>query len=161
MLNASATGSWWLHLRRCAECGHSGCCEFAKPHVSSAYQNRHAADPDFGAASGESGRSLWPGRVRHSTGEFRRALRPSRVRYSTGDSGAIAPLTQQTLANTDEENPGSARAFLCLLSAVIPANRQQRRPWLSGGHQPGVSGTSTQCHGSPALSQSRAGLLCF
>ncbi|MGN7800396.1 UBP-type zinc finger domain-containing protein [Leifsonia sp. 22587] len=21
------TGSWWLHLRRCAECGHVGCCD--------------------------------------------------------------------------------------------------------------------------------------
>jgi hypothetical protein len=22
-----ATGGWWLHLRRCAECGHIGCCD--------------------------------------------------------------------------------------------------------------------------------------
>jgi hypothetical protein len=22
-----ATGSWWLHLRRCAACGHIGCCD--------------------------------------------------------------------------------------------------------------------------------------
>ena len=22
-----ATGQWWLHLRRCAECGHIGCCD--------------------------------------------------------------------------------------------------------------------------------------
>ena len=22
-----ATGSWWVHLRRCAECGHVGCCD--------------------------------------------------------------------------------------------------------------------------------------
>jgi len=21
------TGSWWLHLRRCARCGHIGCCD--------------------------------------------------------------------------------------------------------------------------------------
>jgi hypothetical protein len=21
------SGSWWLHLRRCAECGHVGCCD--------------------------------------------------------------------------------------------------------------------------------------
>ena len=21
------TGSWWLHLRRCAACGHIGCCD--------------------------------------------------------------------------------------------------------------------------------------
>lgn len=22
-----ATGGWWVHLRRCAECGHVGCCD--------------------------------------------------------------------------------------------------------------------------------------
>lgn len=22
-----AKGSWWLHLRRCAQCGHIGCCD--------------------------------------------------------------------------------------------------------------------------------------
>ncbi|MBN9623555.1 MAG: UBP-type zinc finger domain-containing protein [Actinobacteria bacterium] len=22
-----ATGEWWLHLRRCAACGHIGCCD--------------------------------------------------------------------------------------------------------------------------------------
>lgn len=22
-----ATGQWWLHLRRCTECGHVGCCD--------------------------------------------------------------------------------------------------------------------------------------
>lgn len=22
-----ATGGWWFHLRRCAECGHVGCCD--------------------------------------------------------------------------------------------------------------------------------------
>ena len=22
-----ASGNWWLHLRRCAECGHVGCCD--------------------------------------------------------------------------------------------------------------------------------------
>ena len=22
-----AIGSWWFHLRRCAECGHIGCCD--------------------------------------------------------------------------------------------------------------------------------------
>ena len=22
-----ATGAWWLHLRRCAACGHVGCCD--------------------------------------------------------------------------------------------------------------------------------------
>jgi len=22
-----ASGGWWLHLRRCAQCGHIGCCD--------------------------------------------------------------------------------------------------------------------------------------
>ncbi|TFY96671.1 UBP-type zinc finger domain-containing protein [Ramlibacter humi] len=26
-----ATGQWWLHLRRCAKCGHIGCCD-SSPH---------------------------------------------------------------------------------------------------------------------------------
>jgi hypothetical protein len=26
-LECLVTGGWWLHLRRCAECGHIGCCD--------------------------------------------------------------------------------------------------------------------------------------
>ena len=26
-LECEQTGSWWVHLRRCAECGHIGCCD--------------------------------------------------------------------------------------------------------------------------------------
>lgn len=26
-VECDATGAWWLHLRRCAECGHIGCCD--------------------------------------------------------------------------------------------------------------------------------------
>jgi hypothetical protein len=26
-VECEATGAWWLHLRRCAECGHIGCCD--------------------------------------------------------------------------------------------------------------------------------------
>ncbi|MFW0785485.1 UBP-type zinc finger domain-containing protein [Gordonia sp. CPCC 206044] len=25
--DCEAAGSWWFHLRRCAECGHVGCCD--------------------------------------------------------------------------------------------------------------------------------------
>jgi hypothetical protein len=25
--DCEATGGWWLHLRRCAQCGHVGCCD--------------------------------------------------------------------------------------------------------------------------------------
>jgi hypothetical protein len=33
-LECDTTGSWWLHLRRCAACGHVGCCDSSP--------NRHA-----------------------------------------------------------------------------------------------------------------------
>lgn len=26
-LECEATGGWWFHLRRCARCGHIGCCD--------------------------------------------------------------------------------------------------------------------------------------
>ncbi len=26
-VECDAAGGWWLHLRRCAECGHIGCCD--------------------------------------------------------------------------------------------------------------------------------------
>jgi hypothetical protein len=36
---ASADG-WWLHLRRCAECGHIGCCDSSP----SQHASKHAAE---------------------------------------------------------------------------------------------------------------------
>ncbi|MFJ6934343.1 UBP-type zinc finger domain-containing protein [Streptomyces sp. NPDC101132] len=27
--DCDALGGWWLHLRRCARCGHIGCCDFS------------------------------------------------------------------------------------------------------------------------------------
>jgi Zn-finger in ubiquitin-hydrolases and other protein len=33
-----ARGGWWLHLRRCAECGHIGCCDSSpSQHASKHY----------------------------------------------------------------------------------------------------------------------------
>jgi hypothetical protein len=39
-VECDADGGWWLHLRRCAECGHIGCCDdslskHASAHASS------------------------------------------------------------------------------------------------------------------------------
>jgi hypothetical protein len=34
-----ASGGWWLHLRRCAECGHIGCCDSSPAQHAS----KHAA----------------------------------------------------------------------------------------------------------------------
>ena len=35
-----ASGGWWFHLRRCARCGHIGCCDSSP----SQHARRHAAD---------------------------------------------------------------------------------------------------------------------
>ena len=34
-----ASGGWWFHLRRCAQCGHIGCCDSSP----SQHASRHAA----------------------------------------------------------------------------------------------------------------------
>ena len=35
-----AAGGWWFHLRRCAACGHIGCCDSSP----SQHASQHAAD---------------------------------------------------------------------------------------------------------------------
>jgi ubiquitin-hydrolase Zn-finger-containing protein len=36
----NAADGWWFHLRRCAQCGHIGCCDSSP----SQHASRHAAD---------------------------------------------------------------------------------------------------------------------
>ena len=36
-VECDATGGWWLHLRRCAECGHVGCCDSSPSQHASAH----------------------------------------------------------------------------------------------------------------------------
>jgi Zn-finger in ubiquitin-hydrolases and other protein len=36
-----ASGGWWLHLRRCATCGHIGCCD-SSPNQHARKHFRHA-----------------------------------------------------------------------------------------------------------------------
>ena len=37
-VECSVAGGWWLHLRRCAECGHIGCCDSSpNQHASKHY----------------------------------------------------------------------------------------------------------------------------
>jgi Zn-finger in ubiquitin-hydrolases and other protein len=33
----NASGGWWLHLRRCAQCGHIGCCDSSPSQHASAH----------------------------------------------------------------------------------------------------------------------------
>jgi len=39
-VECDAADGWWLHLRRCATCGHIGCCDSSP----SQHASRHAAD---------------------------------------------------------------------------------------------------------------------
>jgi hypothetical protein len=39
-----ATGGWWLHLRRCAACGHVGCCDNS-PSQHATHHSRHSGHP--------------------------------------------------------------------------------------------------------------------
>jgi len=51
-LECEVTGSWWLHLRRCAACGHVGCCDdslnrHARAHFElSGHSVIHSFEPD-------------------------------------------------------------------------------------------------------------------
>src|ERR1700689_655 len=39
-----ASGGWWLHLRRCAKCGHIGCCD-TSPSQHATKHNQRAGHP--------------------------------------------------------------------------------------------------------------------
>ena len=43
-VECEATGGWWFHLRRCARCGHVGCCDSSPSQHTShhAYDEQHA-----------------------------------------------------------------------------------------------------------------------
>ena len=36
------SGGWWLHLRRCAQCGHIGCCDNSPAQHASKHAGEHA-----------------------------------------------------------------------------------------------------------------------
>jgi Zn-finger in ubiquitin-hydrolases and other protein len=36
-VECEASAGWWLHLRRCAECGHIGCCDSSPSQHASAH----------------------------------------------------------------------------------------------------------------------------
>jgi hypothetical protein len=36
-VECDAAGGWWVHLRRCAECGHIGCCDSSPSQHASAH----------------------------------------------------------------------------------------------------------------------------
>lgn len=36
-VDCDAAGGWWVHLRRCAQCGHIGCCDSSPAQHASAH----------------------------------------------------------------------------------------------------------------------------
>jgi len=36
-VDCDAAGGWWVHLRRCAPCGHAGCCDSSPSQHASAH----------------------------------------------------------------------------------------------------------------------------
>jgi hypothetical protein len=36
-VECDAAGGWWVHLRRCAQCGHIGCCDSSPSQHASAH----------------------------------------------------------------------------------------------------------------------------
>jgi hypothetical protein len=40
-VECSSSGGWWLHLRRCAECGHVGCCDSSPNQHASRHAREH------------------------------------------------------------------------------------------------------------------------
>jgi hypothetical protein len=43
-VECDAAGGWWLHLRRCAQCGHIGCCDNSPSRHATAH-NKHTGHP--------------------------------------------------------------------------------------------------------------------
>ena len=48
-VECDAAGGWWLHLRRCAECGHVGCCDTSPSQHATAHarESGHAIIASF------------------------------------------------------------------------------------------------------------------
>ena len=40
-VECDATGGWWFHLRRCARCGHVGCCDSSPGRHASRHAMTH------------------------------------------------------------------------------------------------------------------------
>lgn len=40
-VECEATGGWWLHLRRCAQCGHVGCCDDSPSQHATSHARDH------------------------------------------------------------------------------------------------------------------------
>ena len=44
-VECEASGGWWVHLRRCAQCGHVGCCDNSPNRHATAHYNATTDHP--------------------------------------------------------------------------------------------------------------------
>ena len=100
-----AEGGWWFHLRRCAECGHIGCCD-ASP---SQHASRHAAEAGHPLI-----RSFEPGE------DWFWDYRP------TSSRGAAARPASTSSARSADSRAGGARAGR--LAALPTLSDRRLRP---------------------------------
>ena len=83
-LECLESGGWWLHLRRCAQCGHVGCCD-SSPAQHATLHAQESGHPI--AQSYEPGEDwFW--------------------NYATGDFVAGEPLVEPTSHPLDQPVPG-------------------------------------------------------
>jgi hypothetical protein len=85
-VDCDKAGGWWFHLRRCAECGHIGCCDSSPAQHATA----HARDTGHPVVQ-----SFEPGE-----GWF--------WDYERGDTVEGAPLHPPTHKPVDQPAPGPA-----------------------------------------------------
>ena len=71
-VECEASGGWWLHLRRCAACGHVGCCDSSP----SQHASRHAAHSDHPVAQSYEPGEDWFWDYRHDRDVGGPPLRP-------------------------------------------------------------------------------------
>jgi hypothetical protein len=84
-----ATGGWWVHLRRCAQCGHVGCCD-TSPSQHATEHHRSTGHPVI--ASFEPGETWF-------------------YDYGTGETHDGGPdLAEPTHHPVDQPAPGPAHA---------------------------------------------------
>lgn len=80
-----AASGWWLHLRRCAQCGHIGCCD-SSPHQHASAHSRETGHPII--ASFEPGERWF---YDYGTGEFVDGPQLAKPRWHPDDQPVPGP----------------------------------------------------------------------
>jgi Zn-finger in ubiquitin-hydrolases and other protein len=83
-----SSDGWWLHLRRCAECGHIGCCD-TSPNQHATKHNERTGHPVI--ASFEHGEDWF---YDYRTGEFFAGPKLSPPRWHPLDQSVPAPASR-------------------------------------------------------------------